>query len=252
MAYPMRDPMTAGAVTRSRPLDRYVYAAVAAGFALLVFAGFAKTYYLKMFFDSPPLSSTLVHVHGVVMTAWVVLFAVQVSLVSSRRVRLHQRLGYAGIGLAVLIVLIGLRTALEAARHGSPSTPVGFSEPTFSIVPLGDLLLFMMLFGGAVYYRRTPARHKPLMFLTTINFLTPAIGRLPFDVVHAYPVVFGLGVPVVLTLTVLALDWRQRRRFDPVIVTAAVIFIASFPIRIALVSTPMWGRAAAWLASLVD
>jgi uncharacterized membrane protein len=90
------------------------------------------------------------------------------------------------------------------------------------------------------------------MFLTAINFMPQAIGRLPFDVVRAYPVVFGLGVPVVLTLAVLALDWRKRRRFDGVVVTAAVIFIVSFPLRIALVSTPAWTRAATWLASLVD
>ena len=152
----------------------------------------------------------------------------------------------------MLIVLVGLRTALEAAKHGSPTTPVGFSQPTFSIVPLGDLLLFMLLYGGAVYYRRMPSRHKSLMFLTTINFMRPAIGRLPLDVVHAYPVAFGLGVPVILTLAVLTLDWRKRRAFDRVLLAAAAIFIASFPIRIALVNTPAWGRAAAWLASLVD
>jgi hypothetical protein len=252
MAFPLRDTAAAAGRKANRPLDRYVYAVLAAAFALGVFAGFSKTYYLKALFGGPPLPSATVHLHGLVMTSWVLLFAVQVALISSRRVRVHQRLGYASIALAVLIVVIGLRTALEAARHGSLSTPVGFSEPTFSIVPLGDLLLFMMLYGGAVYYRRMPSRHKSLMFLTAINFMPPAIGRLPFDVVRAYPVVFGLGVPVVLTLAVLALDWRKRRRFDGVVVTAAVIFIVSFPLRIALVSTPAWTRAATWLASLVD
>lgn len=252
MAFPMRDTAGAAGMNATRRLDRYVYAILAAVFALVVFAGFSKTYYLKALLGGPPLPSATVHLHGLVMTSWVVFFAVQVALISSRRVRVHQRLGYASIGLAVLIVAIGLRTALEAARHGSLSTPVGFSEPTFSIVPLGDLLLFTMLYGGAVYYRRVPSRHKSLMFLTTINFMPPAIGRLPLDVVHAYPVVFGLGVPVVLTVAVLALDWRKRRQFDGVVVAAALIFIVSFPLRIALVSTPAWARAAAWLASLVD
>lgn len=252
MAFPMRDTITAADVKSQRQMDRYVYAILAAAFALVVFAGFARTYYLKTLFLTPPLPSTIVHLHGAVMTAWVLLFAVQVGLISSHRVRLHQRLGYASIGLAVLIVVIGLRTALEAAKHGSLTTPVGFSQPTFSIVPLGDLSLFVMLYSGAIYYRRMASRHKSLMFLTAINFMPPAVGRLPLDVVHAYPVVFGLGVPAILTLAVLTLDWRKRRRFDPVVVTAAAIFIASFPLRVALVSTPAWGRAAAWLASLVD
>jgi hypothetical protein len=89
------------------------------------------------------------------MTAWVVLFLVQVSLIATHRVKVHQRLGYMGIGLAVAIVGVGVRTALEAAAHGSASTPTGFSQPTFSIVPLGDLLLFMVFFGGAVYFRKS-------------------------------------------------------------------------------------------------
>ena len=232
--------------------DRYVFAALAAAFALVVFIGFAKTYYLKTFFTPAPLPSSIVHIHGLLMTAWVVLFAVQVTLISARQVRIHQRLGYASIGLAVLMVFFGVWTALAAARHGSASTPVGFSQPTFAIVPLGDMLLFTMLFGGAVYYRRMASRHKSLMFLTAINFMPPAIGRLPLDIVSAQPVLFGLGVPALLTLTVVGLDWRRRRRVDGVVVAAAVIFIASFPIRIALITTSGWANAAAWLATLVD
>ena len=84
------------------------------------------------------------------MTAWVVLFLVQVTLISTRRVRVHQRLGYAGIGLALLIIVLGIWTALRAAKHGSISTPVGFSQPTFLIVPLGDIVLFTLFFGMSV------------------------------------------------------------------------------------------------------
>ena len=98
--------------------DRYLYAAVAALFVLLVFAGFARTYYLSLLLNGPPLPSMMVHLHGIVMTAWVLLFVAQVTLISQRQVRVHQRLGYTGIGLAALIVVIGVRTALEAARHG--------------------------------------------------------------------------------------------------------------------------------------
>jgi hypothetical protein len=37
-------------------------------FALIVFAGFARTYYLKGVFDGPALTA-LTHVHGVIMTS---------------------------------------------------------------------------------------------------------------------------------------------------------------------------------------
>ncbi len=235
-----------------RNSERYVYAALAAVFVVLVFSGFARTYYLKFLFAGPPLPSPLVQVHGLVMTAWVGLFLVQVGLVSARRVRVHQRLGYAGIGLAVLLIVTGVWTALAAARHGSASTPVGFSQPTFSIVPLGDILLFAVFFGGAVHFRRTPARHKMLMFLTAVNFLPPAVSRLPIELVQANPVPFGLGIPVGLALAGLAFDTWRHWRVDRVLVAAVLLLIVSFPGRIALMATPAWARTAAWLATLVN
>ena len=119
----------------------------------------------------------LVHVHGVLMTAWVVLFVTQVWLVSSKRIRLHQRLGYAGIGLGSLIVVVGFVTALRAARYGAASTPSEVSPLAFLAVPLFDLVMFVALFGAAIYYRRRPAEHKRLMLLTAVNFLPPAIAR---------------------------------------------------------------------------
>jgi hypothetical protein len=232
--------------------DRRLYGAAAVIFVLLVFAGFARTYYLKALFASPPLPSTVVHVHGVVMTAWVVFFLAQVGLVSARRVRVHQALGYAGTGLALLVVAVGVRTALDAARHGSASTPTGFSQPTFSIVPLGDIVLFALFFGGALRYRRNPPRHKRLMLLTAVNFLPPALGRLPSVLVQAHPVAFGIGVPVGLALALLALDTWRYRRVDPVFLAATLVFVASFPARIAFMATPAWASASAWLATLVD
>ena len=232
--------------------DRYIYASVAALFVLLVFAGFSRTYYLSLLLNGPPLPSMIVHLHGIVMSAWVILFVVQVTLISQHQVRVHQSLGYMGIGLAVLIVVIGLRTALEAAAHGSLSTPPGFSQPTFSAVPLGDLLLFTLFFGGAVYFRKNPSRHKGLMLLTVANFLPPAVGRLPFAVVQANPVVFGLGVPAGLAIICVAYDRWKRRRVDWLLLGAAVVLIASFPARIALIPTPAWANASAWLATLVD
>lgn len=236
----------------TRDVDRYLYRTLAGMFGLLVFAGFARTYYLKPLFATPPLPSLVVHLHGVVMTAWVVLFSVQVGLVSARRVRVHQRLGYAGIALALLVIVMGVWTALGAARHGSTSTPAGFSQPTFSIVPLADILLFTLFFGGAVYFRRTPRRHKALMFLTVVNFLPPALGRLPIPLVQAHPVLFGLGVPAGLAFAGLAVDTWRHKRMDRLLLSAVLFFVASFPGRLALMATPTWARASSWLATLVD
>src|SRR5205823_820243 len=123
------------------------FASSAIAFALIVLAGFARTYYAKaLFASSPPLPSLLVHIHGVLMSTWVVLFITQVWFISSRRVRLHQRMGYAGVGLGALIIAVGIPTALRAGKYGSASFPAGVSSLSFLVVPMFDLLMFAVLF----------------------------------------------------------------------------------------------------------
>lgn len=92
----------------------YTWAVVAA--ALIVFAGFARTYYLRMLFGKPALP-WLLHVHGALMTAWFVLFFVQTSLISAHRVDLHKRLGIFGGVLASTMVAVGIVVATRAAAR---------------------------------------------------------------------------------------------------------------------------------------
>ena len=242
-------PSSVSGAAAGRRDERYFYGAVALLFLAAVFTGFARTYYLRPLFTPTPLPSWIVHLHGIVMTAWVALFVTQVGLISSRRVRLHQRLGYAGIGLAALIVIVGVAAAVNAAKYGSLSTPAQFTEPGFSIVPLGDLVLFMLFFGGAIAYRRQPATHKRLMLLTVLNFLPPAVGRLPLASVRESPVPWVLGFILGVAACCMALDLWRYRRVNWLFVAGVILLVASFPIRIALMTTPGWLHVATWLAS---
>src|SRR5580765_2380755 len=119
--------------------DRPLYLLAAVIIPLIVLAGFARTYYLKGFFATPALPSLIVHVHGIIMTAWVVLFIVQVTLVARRQTKLHQRLGILGAGLAALVFVVGILTALYAAARGATPGPPALS---FLIIPLGDMVIF--------------------------------------------------------------------------------------------------------------
>jgi hypothetical protein len=68
-----------------RRFDRRLFMAAAITFPLIVLAGFGRTYYIGGLFDAPPLASMLVHLHGLLMSVWVVLFVTQVRFISSRR-----------------------------------------------------------------------------------------------------------------------------------------------------------------------
>jgi hypothetical protein len=190
-------------------------------FPLLILAGFSRTYYLRGLFDVPPLPSLIVHLHGLLMTAWVALFVTQVWLISSKRVRVHQRLGFTGIWLAALIV------------------------------PLLDLVMFTIFFGAAIYYRKRPAEHKRLMLLTAINFLPPALGRIPIASLQAAGPLWFFGFPLALALSCLALDRWHYGRMNRVFVVGIALLSAGYVARLALMGNPTWLALAAALTRLV-
>lgn len=233
----------------SRVNDRRLYILAAILTPLIVLAGFARTYYLKPLFDTPNLAGRIVHLHGIVMTAWVVLFVVQVSLVATRRTKTHQRLGVLGACLAGLVVVVGVVTALYAAARGASPGPPPLS---FLIIPLGDMLIFSILIGVALYFRRKLDVHKRLMLLAAINLLTPAIARIPFSfILNGGPLAF-FGLTDVILLACVALDTYKHRRLHPVFLWGTIFVIAMQPLRLLLAGTDVWLRFATTLVGLVQ
>ena len=116
--------MAVNTVTQRSVKARRLYLWVAVLFPLIVLAGFARAYYLKPLFNTPAIPGFLVHLHGAVLTAWVVLFVTQVWLVASRRTKVHQSLGVWGSVLAALVLIVGVATALAAASSVSMGVTV--------------------------------------------------------------------------------------------------------------------------------
>jgi hypothetical protein len=232
----------------TRANDRRLYKLAAIFIPLIVLAGFARTYYLKPFFHTPELPGRIVHLHGIIMTAWVVLFIVQVSLVAKRRTRVHQRLGIAGGVLAALVVLVGTLTALyAAARAHSPGPPA----LQFLIIPLGDMFIFAVLIGLALYYRRKLHVHKRLMLLAAINVMTPAIARIPLSfIINGGPLAF-FGLTDLCLIVAVAFDTIKNRRLHPVFLWGSIFLIVMQPLRLLLSGTSVWMSFAAALVSLV-
>lgn len=228
--------------------DRRLYILAAILTPLIVLAGFARTYYLKPFFGTPDLPGRIVHLHGIVMTAWVVLFVAQISLVAKRRVRTHQRLGIVGAFLAAMIVVVGILTALYAAARGHSPGPPALS---FLIIPIGDMLIFSVLIGLALYYRRKPQVHKRLMLLAAINLLTPAIARIPLGfIINGGPLAF-FGLTDLVLLVAVAFDTYKHRRLSPVFLWGSIGLILMQPLRLVLAGTALWLNFAAALVALV-
>ena len=228
------------------PGERRLYAIAALVAILIVFAGFAPTYYLKGAFGTPDLS-TLKHVHGLVMTAWFALFLTQALLVAKGRTATHRKLGVAGALLALLVVVVATTLAIASARSGS--SPIGVPPLIFLVIPLGEMVMFAGLVTAAVVMRKRSAYHKRLMLLASIAILAPAIARLPFDFIQTgSPLVF-FGLTDLVILACIGFDVAKNRRLHPAFAAGLVFVVVTQIGRLALSQTPQWMTFAKWLVA---
>jgi hypothetical protein len=180
------------------------------------------------------------------MTLWFALFIVQLRLVAAGRTDLHRRLGVFGAVLVVLIVAVGVTTAVDAGRRGvSPAPEV--TPLMFMAIPLADLVVFAILVGVALWNRRRSDIHKRLMLLATLSILTPGIARIPLAFVQqgGLPMFFGLTVLSVIICVVV--DTVKNRRLHPAFGWGGTLVVASVPLRLMLAGTAVWTQFATWL-----
>lgn len=125
------------------------------------------------------------------------------------------------------------------------------SQRRHLIVPLFDLLMFAIFFAAAIYYRKKPAAHKSLMLLTAVNFLPPAVARIPVGPLQSLGPLWFFGFPTVVALVCLGLETWRYRRLNRVFLLGTLLLIASYVVRLMIMGTGAWMEIAQWLTSFV-
>jgi len=212
----------------------------------VIFAGFARTYYLNAFFARRSLTVAL-HLHGFLFSAWFVLLFVQIALVAKRRIDLHRRVGYVGALLAVSMVIVGILVSLHAARYGSPAIPPGMSIAKFLVVPLFEVVVFGSLAGAGLYYRTKPEIHRRLMILSTLGILTAGLVRIPLDFIRNRDIktIFLMGD--IFALIFIAHDTITHKRLHPACLFGGLLIVLSVPFRFTIDDTQIWQNLTTWL-----
>jgi hypothetical protein len=241
------DFMAINAKSSRRVSDRGLFLAAAVSFPLLVFIGYFKSYYFSYFFDVKPIANALVHWHGIVMSVWVAYFVAQVALIRTKNVRLHMTMGMFGVALAALVVVVGMATAYDAQLVRAAAPP-GANPHEFFILPVSDMVLFVIFFAGAIYFRKRPTEHKTLMLLTAINFLPAALFRLPL-----FPpdltMIGTFGVPVLMAVACLIWLTAKHRKLNKVFAAGVLLLVVAIPLRLLIAPSKAWLGFVAWLAS---
>lgn len=222
----------------------HFYPWIALSACLIVFIGFSRSYYLKTVFGTPELPP-LRHIHGLVMTLWFVTFFAQTLLVAKGRTGLHRRLGVFGAVLAAVVVVVGVTTGIDAGRRGS--SPPGLPALAFMVVPLGDMVVFTIVVGTGLWWRRRSDVHKRLMLVGTLSMLPAAIARIPLGFIRFRPPVVPFGTTDLIILSCVAYDAWTHRRLHPAFAWGALLVVLSHPLRIMLAQTDAWMLFATWL-----
>ena len=166
-----------------------------------------------------PLPPSVLYIHAIVFPGWVVFFIVQSALIRSHNVRVHRRLGWFGVGLAVAVVVLGAWTSASMVRfsieHKDP-----FNSTAFTIVQVMDLACFAVPFALAIYWRKKPELHRRLVLVASCALLDAALGRFP-----ELPLVFSpAGVDALICLGAIR-DLIVERRVHKVYLYALPILI---------------------------
>lgn len=208
---------------------------------LIVLIGFAPSYFLRGAVFAP-LPSLLVHVHGAVFSAWILLFVIQSSLVSTGHIHFHRKLGVLGAVIAGLMVVLGVLAPFGTLRRGAV-LPSFFTPASFLIGNVIGILIFGAFVAVAIWKRNNSKVHKRIMFIANAMLMPPALGRMPF--MDAHPYLIGL-IPLGMILALFVFDLFTWRRPLAVTVIGGLIFFVSNPIMDAVVHTSFAEHLTIW------
>lgn len=228
--------------------ERRFYGRMALAMLVIVFIGFAPSFYLRGLIHVPRPNSPMTPViwaHGIAFTAWMLLFWWQTRLVATGNRATHMKLGVSGFGLALVMLALMFVTAVQqVARMTQPP----FVDPlAWTAVPLSTIPQFVPFLWLGWQYRRDPQVHKRSMLILALLMMEPAIGRFPIfppsfagQYVSAF-LAWALILPLVL--------WDRRSRAELHWVTMLGLFVtaAVLVLRFSIWTTFGWRDFAASL-----
>jgi FtsH-binding integral membrane protein len=229
----------APAVGRYRLLDKYFYFAMSLLFAAIVVAGFSRTVNQNLLHPAVP-RPFLLWIHAAAFTLWIVFYILQSALVRVRKVKVHRLLGWFGAGLAAIMVGLGFTIAIVMGRFDKHVMHLPGAD-TFLSVPFGDMAIFSVFVGLAIYWRRKPEFHRRLLFIGTCGLLDAAFGRFDYLFNHN---LFFLAADAVILLGV-ARDLLVNRRIH-------IVYRVALPslVVVQVLMVYLWRAAPAWWANI--
>jgi hypothetical protein len=229
----------------NRTIEHFFFSGMALLLCVIVFIGFAPTYF-RAGMVRAPLAAPILHFHGAAFSLWMVLYFVQTALISARRVAWHRSLGTIAFCLPPIMVVLGVIASINALGRGVQIGPL--SPETSMAISLIGILWFPVVIFASWRARRRPDAHKRLILIATINLVPAAFGRIPIGVP---PALRANGGMLLMLLMLVAYDLYSLHRVHRSTMWAAPLTFASLALAVPIGMTPAWHAFADFLLSHV-
>ncbi|TBH74720.1 hypothetical protein [Aquirufa nivalisilvae] len=188
-------------------------------FFLFMIWGFWFTYFSKM---GEQLNYRL-HFHGITLILWCLMLIVQPWLIRLKKVAIHKKIGivsYVLVPLLLFSTIYLLKYRLLGIKQMSP-----YSNFAVALV-LNALLVFIILYGLAIYHKNKGTIHARYMLCTVFPMIPPITDRiigthLPsllkyLPTLEGYPLVpiYSFAIVDILLLFLCIWDFRSHKRWN--------------------------------------
>ncbi|MXO49732.1 hypothetical protein GRI42_00235 [Erythrobacter gaetbuli] len=201
---------------------------------LTIVVGFTPSFYGRAFVDDPPGNplNALTVAHGLLFTAWILLFAWQVLNIARGRYARHRALGWTALAFVPIALASGLIVALEHA-----SRPTTGDEPippdVFLLLPIFEVVNACILILLGWLHRKTPHIHKRMMLFAIAAMVGTGSGRIA-------GFLGTFVVPALFVLAIWAFDLIRAKRLHRWVLGGGAIAVSTYLVPLAVGFSEPW------------
>jgi hypothetical protein len=243
-------------ISRER-VERVFYLLSGCLLLVIVAMGFQKFYLHGRASTGGPVTPQivpLVFLHGVAMSAWIIAFVVQSSLIVSGNRKLHMSLGIVGMVLAAFLVIVGVTTAIASVHYNPDGYKDLWSARRFLSFMLTNIWGFGILVAIGLKFRSRPEIHRPMMLLATLFVAGPAgFFRIPLisgPIMAVIHTIFAPWVPMlILGVFLVLIKWLMTRTWDRYFMLGFLGIIVACVLQAFVANTALWYHVAGWVTA---
>jgi hypothetical protein len=190
--------------------------------------GFYQTYTSQ--FPKFKNATNLIHIHGALLMAWMVLLVVQPLLIAYGKANIHRAIGKISYVLGPMIIIM----LFLIGRGGYLRSVGNFPEQenlATMVLDIRGFLSFALFWALAMIYRKDSASHMRYMIATGILAIGPGVGR---GLISSFGIVFwnALTITDLIDLAIvgalLGFDIYKKKNYKPFLVVFLVLLVGAF------------------------